>query len=142
MVSGLGNPNANLQNPERAAVPHASKAEKKVFIEKTLSTLSSAASPYVFKPIGPMSESTQDFSVEVMSLLRHKKTGGTFNSLEWKSNIDPIKLEIQQNYGSFDQLPVLFKPFDHQYIRLKDNGESRNDYIFVSLTLKNLFNNI
>ena len=134
MESGLGNPNVDLQNPERPAVPHASKAETKVFIEMTVSTLSSAASPYVFKPIGTMAESAMNFCVQLMALLRYKKNGGTFTSLQWKSYIDPIKTEIQQNYGSFDQLPVLFKPFEHHYIRLRDDGESRNDYIFVSKT--------
>jgi len=130
--SGLGNPNQNLQNPERPAVPHESKSDRKVFIETTVSALSSAASPYFFKPIGPMSEKTRDFSVEVMALLRNNKNGGNFTSLQWKTYIDPIKAEIEEAFGSFDDLPLLYKPFEHQYIRLKDDGQSRNDYIFVS----------
>ena len=129
MESGLGNPNEYLQNPERPAVPHESKAEKKMFIEKAVSTLSSAASPFYFKPIGAMAGNATNFSFEVMALLRHIKNGGTFTSLQWKTLIDPIKNQIEENFGSFDQLPVLFKPFEHQYIRLKDDGESRNDYI-------------
>ena len=136
MPSGLGNPNQDLQNPERPPVPHDSKADRKVFIETTVSAVSSAASPYFFHPIGPTSEKTKDFSVELMAMLRNNKNGGTFTSLQWKTYIEPIKMEIEQAYGSFDQLPVLFKPFEHQYIRLKDDGQSRNDYIFVSKLLR------
>ena len=98
-----------------------------------VSTLSSAASPFYFKPIGAMAQNAKNFAVQLMALLRYKKDVDNFTNLKWKEYIDMIKIQIEQNPGSVDRLPVLFQPFDHHLIRLKDHGEFRNDYIFVSL---------